>query len=81
MFPLWFTLLGGFFCVLGHGSIHFVSCIPLFFRCFSLFMIGKVSSSRLSLLSPQDLTSNDLTLKQVCISINASCNEILHLLS
>jgi len=54
---------------------------PCFFRCFSLFMIGRVSSSRLSLLSPQDLTSNDLTLKQVCISINASCNEILHLLS
>jgi len=30
MFPLRFTLLGGsFFCLLGHGSFHFVPCIPL----------------------------------------------------
>jgi hypothetical protein len=32
MFPLRFTLLGGsFFCLLGHGSFHFVPCIPRFF--------------------------------------------------
>ncbi len=50
MFPLWFALLGGFFCLLGHGSFHFVPCIILFFGCFSLFMIGKVSSSSFSIV-------------------------------
>jgi hypothetical protein len=30
MFPLWFALLGGFFCLLGHGSFLFVPCIPPF---------------------------------------------------
>jgi hypothetical protein len=28
MFPLWFDLLGGSFCLLGCGSFHFVPCIP-----------------------------------------------------
>jgi hypothetical protein len=34
-----------FFCLLGHGFFHFVPCIPPFFGCFVLFMIGKVSLS------------------------------------
>jgi len=44
MFPLWFTLLGGFYCLPGHGSFHFVPCFPppFFFGCFGLFMIGRV---------------------------------------
>ncbi len=43
MFPLWFTLLGGFYCLPGHGSFHFVPCFSLLFLgCFGLFMIGRV---------------------------------------
>jgi hypothetical protein len=40
MFPLWFALLW-VFCLLGHGSFHFVPCIPLFW----VLMISRVSSS------------------------------------
>jgi hypothetical protein len=38
MFPLWFTLLGGFICVLGGGSFHFVLCFSF------LFILGPLVS-------------------------------------
>jgi hypothetical protein len=44
MFPLWFALLGDFFCLLRHGSFHFVPCFPLFLGCFGLYLIARVSS-------------------------------------
>ncbi len=44
-FPLLLTLDRWFFCLLGCGSFHFVPCIPPFFGCFGLFLIGSVSSS------------------------------------
>jgi hypothetical protein len=47
MFPLWFTLFGDSFVFLDVGpSILFL--VFLFFGCFGLFMIGRVSSSNCS---------------------------------
>jgi hypothetical protein len=50
MFPLWFAFLGGFFLNFICKSFHFVLCIPFFFGCFDLFMIGKVSSSSIKIV-------------------------------
>ncbi len=45
MFPLWFALLGGSFVFLDVGPSILFLVVP-FVLCFSIFMVGKVSSSR-----------------------------------
>jgi len=46
--PCWFALFWWFFGLLGWGPSFFDPCIPTFFGCFDLFMIGRVSFHPLS---------------------------------
>jgi hypothetical protein len=44
MFPLWFTIFGGFVVFLDLGPSILFLVFPLFLGCFGLFKIGRVLS-------------------------------------
>ncbi len=54
--------------MLGHGSFHFVPCIPPFSGCFGLFLIGKVSS--IGIFSAPVLVAHIIRIRNVILGLD-----------